>query len=125
MPFGDRTGPKGFGPATGRGAGYCTGYPTPGYTNYGPRWACGSGGRGRRNRYYATGFTGWQQGGGGYGWVDTGEPYGPIDRAPQPISRESRLSALKAQADNLSRTLETIRKEIETLEAESNRKDAE
>ena len=33
MPFGDRTGPQGLGPMTGRGAGYCAGYHTPGYAN--------------------------------------------------------------------------------------------
>ncbi len=35
MPWGDRTGPMGYGPMTGRGAGLCTGYPTPGYMNPG------------------------------------------------------------------------------------------
>lgn len=33
MPWGDRTGPMGYGPMTGRAAGYCAGYPTPGYAN--------------------------------------------------------------------------------------------
>jgi len=33
MPSGDRTGPMGMGPMTGRGAGICTGYPTAGYAN--------------------------------------------------------------------------------------------
>jgi len=33
MPAGDRTGPAGFGPMTGRAAGYCAGYPVPGYMN--------------------------------------------------------------------------------------------
>ena len=33
MPRGDRTGPWGAGPMTGRAAGYCAGYPVPGYTN--------------------------------------------------------------------------------------------
>ncbi|MFP4012305.1 MAG: DUF5320 domain-containing protein, partial [Spirochaetaceae bacterium] len=31
MPRGDRRGPDGFGPMTGRGLGYCAGYETPGY----------------------------------------------------------------------------------------------
>ena len=31
MPGGDQTGPLGFGRMTGRGAGYCAGYSTPGY----------------------------------------------------------------------------------------------
>ena len=33
MPAGDRTGPLGMGPMTGRAAGYCAGYPVPGYAN--------------------------------------------------------------------------------------------
>jgi len=33
MPFGDGTGPMGLGPMTGRAAGYCAGYPVPGYMN--------------------------------------------------------------------------------------------
>lgn len=42
MPWGDGTGPWGFGPMTGRGAGYCAGYPYPGFMNpwlpRGGRW---------------------------------------------------------------------------------------
>ena len=33
MPGRDRTGPRGFGPMTGRGFGYCAGYSAPGYAN--------------------------------------------------------------------------------------------
>ena len=33
MPGGDRTGPMGFGPMSGRRAGYCAGHAVPGYTN--------------------------------------------------------------------------------------------
>ena len=33
MPFGDGTGPAGMGPMTGRTAGFCAGYPVPGYMN--------------------------------------------------------------------------------------------
>lgn len=62
MARGDRTGPLGLGPRTGRGAGYCGGHETPGFMNpYGGRafggrprfgfgrgWALGRGrGRGR------------------------------------------------------------------------------
>lgn len=40
MPRGDGTGPMGMGPMTGRAAGYCAGYPTPGFMNpYGARFA--------------------------------------------------------------------------------------
>jgi hypothetical protein len=40
MPFGDGTGPRGMGSMTGRGAGYCSGFATPGFANPipGRRW---------------------------------------------------------------------------------------
>jgi len=52
MPAGDRTGPMGMGPMTGRAAGYCAGYSVPGYLNTvggrGPGLGFGHGyGRGR------------------------------------------------------------------------------
>ena len=40
MPAGDRTGPMGTGPRSGRGAGYCGGSEAPGNANF-------AGGRGR------------------------------------------------------------------------------
>lgn len=47
MPAGDRTGPWGAGPRTGRGFGYCSGYGVPGYMNAGPGMGFGRGfGRG-------------------------------------------------------------------------------
>ena len=33
MPFGDGTGPRGMGPMTGRGAGFCAGFGAPGFAN--------------------------------------------------------------------------------------------
>ena len=46
MPRGDRTGPQGMGPMTGRGAGLCAGFNMPGL---GLRQGWCGGGRGRRN----------------------------------------------------------------------------
>jgi len=37
MPFGDGTGPAVLGPMTGRAAGFCAGFPVPGYMNPIPR----------------------------------------------------------------------------------------
>ena len=49
MPAGDRTGPRGQGPKTGRGLGFCNDYNKPGYTNDQNRPFDGRGqGRGRR-----------------------------------------------------------------------------
>ena len=59
MPGGDGTGPMGFGSLTGRGAGYCAGFPVPGYMNP-------VSGRGVGRGFYGSGF-----GRGSYGY----EPY--------------------------------------------------
>lgn len=63
MPWGDGTGPLGLGPMTGRGAGYCAGFPVPGFMNPWPRgFGLGFGrGRGRGFRFWArfTGLPGW------------------------------------------------------------------
>ena len=60
MPRGNRTGPMGMGPMTGRGAGYMN--PT-GWFGRGFGIGLGRGGRGRgyRNMYYATGMPGWSR----------------------------------------------------------------
>ncbi len=78
MPGGDRTGPRGEGPMTGRAAGYCGGYASPGYMSsgagYSGRWPGRGGmrggrgiggGRGMRHRhiFYATGLPRWMRGG--------------------------------------------------------------
>lgn len=61
MPRGDGTGPMGMGRMTGRGAGFCAGFPTPGYSNpISNRYGFGRG-RGFRRMFYATGLTGWER----------------------------------------------------------------
>lgn len=118
MPRGDGTGPRGLGPMTGRQAGFCAGYAVPGYVNFGAGWTCrGAGGQGWRNRYYAIGLTGWQHT--GIGWGQAGVPFGaPIG---VPMNRNLELATLKTQADNLTYTLDSIRKRIEMLETEVQR----
>ena len=51
MPFGDGTGPRGMGPMTGRGAGYCAGFGRPGFANPIPRRGWLGFGRGRPYGY--------------------------------------------------------------------------
>jgi len=72
MPYGDRTGPRGLGPRTGRGLGLCSGYPTPGYIGYsegrrvyGGGWWYPSGyeypaGHGYSASYYSP-YNGWRR----------------------------------------------------------------
>lgn len=127
MPRGDRTGPNGMGPMTGRAAGLCAGNATPGFTNPVPRgggawgrgggWGVGHGARagrggggggwGRRHWFYATGMPGWQRA--AYG----SPPYGVPAGATPPASE---LEVLKGQAANLADELAGIRTRIDNLE---------
>jgi len=94
MPGGDRTGPQGAGPRTGRGMGYCGGYNQPSFASPVPGFRCefGFGGRGWRHRLYATGVP---------GWVTT--------------TLEQETTDLKAEADMLKGQLDAIQKRIEEL----------
>ena len=112
MPRGDGTGPAGLGPMTGRGAGYCAGYSTPGYANPVPGRGRGrgfgrGGGWGRRNWFYATGMPGWARAGYSPAW-----DYGPY----QPMTPEQESDLLKNQAGALERELEAIAQRLEALE---------
>ncbi len=120
MPLGDGTGPAGLGPMTGRAAGYCAGYPVPGYMNpiagrgyWG--WGGRGGGWGRRNWFYATGLSGWQRAQYGYPTQGGLYPYGAS--VPPTVTKEQELEALKNQAGYFEETLGKIRKRIEELEA--------
>lgn len=59
MPGGNRTGPRGQGPMTGRGLGYCTGFDSPGFTvdqGYGFGRSYGRFSRGRGRGYVRAGY---------------------------------------------------------------------
>jgi len=114
MPRGDGTGPAGFGPMTGRAAGYCAGYSVPGFANpiigrgrFGGGIGRFGGGRGRgfRHMYYSGGFPGF---GGGY--------Y-PNNVYTQPvITPEQEVESLKQQAKLMQENLESINQRIQELE---------
>lgn len=126
MPLGDRTGPAGLGPMTGRGAGYCAGYSTPGYMNpvagrgfYGRGGFGGRGGgrgRGYRNWYYQTGLPGWQRAQAGLpaygGYAD---PYyaAPVGQ----ISPEDEAGMLKDQAKAIKQELDAINERVKELDS--------
>ena len=131
MPRGDGTGPMGFGPMTGRAAGYCAGYPVPGFMNtvggrgnsgcipLGMGFGRGRGrGWGRRNRYYATGQPGWARA----GWAPVeGTPpymgYGAYGAPQMPqMTSEQELDMLKAQTEQFKGALDEIQKRIGELE---------
>ncbi|MFZ6017801.1 MAG: DUF5320 domain-containing protein [Nitrospirota bacterium] len=102
MPFGDRTGPLGLGPRTGRAMGYCAGFGMPGYANPVPGRGWFGRGRGWRHWYWATGIPGWA----GYDY--------PL-YAPE-FTAKDEMNILQDQADFLKKQLEDIQNRISTLE---------
>ncbi len=119
MPRGDGTGPAGLGPMTGRAAGYCAGYPAPGYMNPTPGrgfWGGGrggfgrGGGRGRRNWYYATGLPGWARAAQGL----PGYPYNPW--GPE-ITPQQEADMLKEQTKVMQEEINSINQRIKELES--------
>jgi len=120
MPRGDRTGPLGAGPMTGRGAGYCAGYSVPGFMNpVGGRGFYGrGGGRGRRGGFYGA-YPEYPPVYPMYGTVPQPYPYPPVPGAPMApeTTSEIELAALRNQAEYLSNSLDEIRKRIESLES--------
>lgn len=127
MPGGDRTGPMGQGPMTGRALGYCAGYDRPGYANSWPRGGFGRGfgwgrgmGRGR----------GWGRGMGfGRGWWHGGAypGYAPgyyREQAPvyQPPSREGELKMLQDELKYAEEDMKAMRERIAELEKEAKSK---
>lgn len=122
MPRGDGTGPAGMGPMTGRAAGFCAGYPVPGYMNpMGGRgfWGWGrgrGGGRGRRHWFWATGVPGWARA--GVGWPAWGAPVAPFAPAMTPAPQQE-LEALKQQASYFQDALKDIQERIDELQADA------
>ena len=126
MPGGDRTGPMGAGPRTGRAAGFCAGYDVPGYMNpygwYGGGWGRTRGFGGGRGRGWGRGM-GWRHGwGGGFGprWGASygyEAPYGYAAPYPvEPPTKEDELEMLKEQHGQLEAALKNIQKRISQLE---------
>ena len=106
MPRGDRTGPMGMGPMTGRAAGFCAGNGVPGFSNAtggrGRGFGCGQGrgfGRGRKS---------------GWGFQDI-----PVVAYSAPRSQVDELSALKNQSRYFGEALDAVNRRIAEIEPES------
>lgn len=118
MPRGDRTGPRGMGERTGRGAGFCAGFAVPGYANQGGGFGIGfgrgrgGGGRGHRNMFHATGLPGWTR----FSGYDT--PYAP-PAAYQNPDPERTQQLLKRQAEDLQSELEMVKKRLAEMEGKT------
>ncbi len=116
MPRGDRTGPNGWGPMTGRRAGYCAGYPVPGYMNDVPGWGRGYGyGRGARWGYgYGGGY------GRGYRW---GAGYGPGYYPAGEWTAEDEKTFLENELKFLEQQQKNLRKRLDELNNDQTEKD--
>ena len=130
MPGGDRTGPAGLGPMTGRSAGYCAGNQVPGSASApggrgrgaggrGGGGRGGRGGRGWRNRFYATGLTGWQRAAEVPASSEPQEVVAPetTPGATSDALNQQALELLKSEAKQYATGLEQIEKRIAELEA--------
>lgn len=107
MPRGDRTGPEGLGPRTGRGMGYCGGSSQPGFANFGFGFG---GGWGRRSGGWGRGADrGWRFRNFAGGWSGWGVPVAPR------MSREDEISWLESQAKGLQESLQQIQKQLDEL----------
>jgi hypothetical protein len=125
MPGGDRTGPLGQGSRTGRAAGYCSGYPGPGYANPSvPGYGRGFGfGRGR-GRGFGRGFWGRGRGFWGRGYYPT-PSYGPTpyynpyygSTYPEP-NKEEEKSYLEDMVKALEGELKAIKERLQELSKE-------
>jgi len=105
MPGGDRTGPLGLGPMSGRGAGFCGGYGMPGYMNPFP------------GRFFGRGY------GGGFGRGRgfrgrAAVPYYPYPYGV-PYSAQNEAEMLRQDAQHLETSLEEIKKRLAQLEEQS------
>jgi len=116
MPRGDRTGPEGSGPMSGRAMGYCAGYDQPGFATgpWGRGWHRGPGrgmGRGfRRGMGFGPGY------GAGYGRMFG---YGPSAGWGAPVppryTEADRRAFLEEEAQALESRLDSIRREMDGI----------
>ena len=105
MPGFDGTGPRGAGPMTGGGRGFCAVPVSAGISPFAGRMLGGRGflgrrgGRGHRHCFYATGRPGWA-------------------RASYAVQYDSKdeLTALKEESDMLKRELEDVQRRIVSME---------
>jgi len=111
MPGGDRTGPLGQGPGSGRAFGYCYGFDSPGYMK-GPGRGMGRGFRFRGGYGRGRGF------GRGWGFVPDYKDYMPGYPWMPSMSKEDEIKMLKSEAETLKRSQKEIEKRLGELEKE-------
>jgi len=131
MPGGDRTGPLGMGPRTGRVAGLCAGFGMPGFAKprgvggYGRGGGMGSGlgsgggyDRGWCHRFFATGIVGRGRGRGsrfspGYGYPDEHAENPQYENTKATMEEEAEY--LKSARDDINKRLDAIQAKMESV----------
>jgi hypothetical protein len=114
MPRGDATGPMGFGPMTGRGAGPCGAYGLAGYANPfvgqrpAGRFFGGGRGRGYRHWFHLTGLPGWARAANAPFWGVTPPAYSGVEQEKQ---------VLRTQAEHLRATLKDLEDRLNELDS--------
>ena len=113
MPWGDRTGPAGMGPMTGRGAGYCRGFHQPGAMTPGFGRGMGLG----RGRGFGRGFgRGRGPGFGRFGGMMP-PPYYAYGPGYEPaISLDEEKSMLQQEVKSLREALSALERRIAELD---------
>ncbi len=113
MPGRNGTGPLGMGSMTGRGAGYCAGSATAGFTSSGAGYGRGGrcrgitgGGFGRRNMFHATGQP---------GWARSGAPAASVNSPT--TDPEQERAELKGRAEILGQELEQIKSRLDAMDS--------
>jgi len=106
MPRGNGTGPMGAGPMTGRAAGYCAEFATPGFAN-----PAGYGGLGR-GMGMRRGVRGGRR---GMGFGFRNRFYAPETVQAPPISADQEKEYLANEAKALENDLEAIKKRLDEL----------
>jgi len=109
MPWGDRTGPLGLGPRSGRGLGYCAGFDSPGFVKPGPGWGFGW------RRGWGRGWCrGWGRGWGrGWRWWFFFGEWG------KPFTEEDEARFLEKEAELLRKQLSAVEKRLGELKAKT------
>ena len=124
MPGGDRTGPMGYGPRTGRGMGFCSGFNAPGYASPGFGRGMGRGFGMGRGRGFGRGF-GFRR----MAFVQApvtpvyGAPVQPVYPQQQTKEQETQMleqeaKAMEQEQSALKEELDNIKKRIEELKSQ-------
>ena len=125
MPRGDGTGPAGLGPMTGRAAGYCAGYPVPGFMNPIPGYGLGMAWRRGFGGGFGRGF------GRGFRFramlprpiapitpqqvVPVQQQYPTIQPIPQ-LTAEDEKALLEQDKEAIKQEMEILKQELEEIE---------